>query len=93
MWAEVDPLTGATRDAAYLDRADAHALGLADGDRVVLRSDVGEMAARVRLSRLPPRTVQVHWPEANVLLPAGASHREPGSRIPDYQAFVEIVPA
>ncbi len=91
VWSATDPLTGATRDAVYLDRIDASALGLVDGDRVVLRSDIGEMAARVHLSRLPSRTVQVHWPEANVLLPAGAAHREPGSRIPDYQTFVEIV--
>lgn len=93
VWSDTDPLTGAVRDAVYLDRTDAHALGLADGDRVVLRSEVGEMPARVHLSRLPPRTAQVHWPEGNVLLPAGPEHREPGSRIPSYQALVEIVPA
>jgi molybdopterin-dependent oxidoreductase alpha subunit len=92
VWSETDPLTGATRDAVYLDRTDAHALGLADGQAVVLKSDTGEMAARVRLSRLPRRTAQVHWPEGNALLPAGAAHREPGSRIPDYQAVVEIIP-
>ncbi len=93
VWSDVDPLTGATRDAVYLDRTDARSLGLVDGDRVVLRSEVGEMAARVHLSRLPRGTAQVHWPEGNVLLPAGAEHREPGSKIPAYQAVVEIVPA
>ena len=92
VWADVDPLTGAGRDAVYLDRSDAAALGLSDGDPVVLRSEVGEMAAQVRVTRLPSRTAQVHWPEGNVLLPAGADHREPGSKIPDYQAIVEIVP-
>jgi molybdopterin-dependent oxidoreductase alpha subunit len=92
VWDDTDPLTGAPRDAVYLDRTDAHALGLVDGQRVLLRSDTGEMASTVRLSRLPRGTAQVHWPEGNVLLPAGAEHREPGSRIPDYQALVEIVP-
>jgi len=92
VWDDVDPLTGATRDAVYLDHADVEALGLSDGQRVLLRSDVGEMAARVHVSRLPRGSAQVHWPEGNVLIPADAEHREPGSRIPDYQAIVEIVP-
>lgn len=92
VWADTDPLTGAVRDAVYLDRTDAHALGLSDGQPVLLRSDTGEMTARVHLSRLPRGTAQVHWPEGNALLPAGAAHREPGSRIPDYQAIVEIIP-
>jgi hypothetical protein len=34
--------------------------------------------------------VQVHWPEGNVLLEAGAATREPHSRIPDYNAVVTI---
>lgn len=93
VWSEVDPLTGAVRDAVYMDPADARELGVAEGDPVVLRSDVGEMRARVHLARLPRRSLQVHWPEGNVLLPAGPEHREPGSRIPDYQARVTVAPA
>ena len=93
VWSATDPLTGAGRDAVYLDPADAAELGVGDGDPVTLRSDTGEMAARVHLARLARRSAQVHWPEANVLLPAGPEHREPGSKIPDYQAVVEIIPA
>ena len=92
VWSETDPLTGAVRDAVYLSAEDASALGLADGDPVLLRSDVGEFRGVVHLSRLPPRSLQVHWPEGNVLLPATPEHREPGSRIPGYQAVVEVVP-
>ncbi len=92
VWSRTDPLTGAPRDAVYLDPADARDLGVGDGDPVLLRSGTGEMAARVHLARLPRRTVQVHWPEANGLLPGGAEHREPGSKIPDFQAVVEILP-
>ncbi len=93
VWSATDPLTGAGRDAVYLDPADAAALGVAEGSPVVLRSEVGEMRAVVHLARLPRGSAQVHWPEGNVLLPGGAEHREPGSRIPDYQAVVEILPA
>jgi molybdopterin-dependent oxidoreductase alpha subunit len=92
VWRDVDPLTGARRDAVYLDPADAAALGVGAGDPVRLVSEVGEMHARVHLAPLPSRTAQVHWPEGNVLLPSGPEHREPGSLIPDYQAVVRIVP-
>lgn len=90
--AEVDPLTGASRDAVYLDHDDASALGLAHGDPVLLRSSVGEFRGVVHLCRMPRASLQVHWPEGNVLLPSSPDHREPGSRIPDYQAVVEVVP-
>lgn len=90
LWDETDPLTGAARDAVYMDRADATRLGLADGDRVELVSEVGAMEATVHLARLPERNIQVHWPEGNVLLPEGAPHREPSAGIPDYQALVRI---
>jgi molybdopterin-dependent oxidoreductase alpha subunit len=93
VWGDVDPLTGARRDAVYMDERDARALGLAAGDRVVLTSEVGEMVGTLELTRLPARTVQVHWPEGNVLIGSGPSHREPGSKVPDYNAVVTIRPA
>jgi molybdopterin-dependent oxidoreductase alpha subunit len=86
----VDPLTGAARDAVYIDRHDAEARGLVDGQLVRLRSGTGEMTGRLRLVRLPQRTLQVHWPEGNVLLASGPDHREPGSQVPDYNAVVTL---
>ena len=87
-----DPLTGAERDAVFIDEADAAALGLGEGDAVRLRSDTGAYEGRLRLVRLPTRTLQVHWPEGNVLIPGGPEHREPGSRVPDYNALVTLEP-
>lgn len=92
VWSATDPLTGAGRDAVFIDEADAATLGVLAGDRVVLRSDVGEMEATVHPVRLPAQTVQVMWPEGNVLLAHGADHREPGSQVPDYNAVVTIEP-
>jgi molybdopterin-dependent oxidoreductase alpha subunit len=92
VFAEVDPLTGAARDAVYLDVDDARGLGVDDGDPVVLRSETGEMHGRAKLVRLPRRSVQVHWPEGNVLLAGGSGAVEPASRIPDYNAVVTITP-
>jgi molybdopterin-dependent oxidoreductase alpha subunit len=86
----IDPLTGAGRDAVFMDGDDAASLGLAAGDRVRLRSDTGVYEGRVQLARLPTRTLQVHWPEGNVLVPAGPDRREPASKVPDYSATVTV---
>ena len=85
-----DPLTGAARDAVFIDEADAAELGLRDGDELTLRSPVGAYTGRARLVRLPARTLQVHWPEGNVLVAGGPNHREPGSAVPDYNAIVTV---
>jgi molybdopterin-dependent oxidoreductase alpha subunit len=86
----VDPLTGAARDAVFIDHDDAGLLGLGEGDEVVVRSDVGRMVGRVKLARLPTGTVQVHFPEGNALISGEPEHREPGSRVPDYNAVVTV---
>jgi molybdopterin-dependent oxidoreductase alpha subunit len=90
--AAVDPLTGAGRDAVMIDPADADNLGVAPGTRVRLRSATGAYEGTVTLARLPARTLQVHWPEGNVLIPGGADHREPASKVPDYNAVVTVEP-
>jgi molybdopterin-dependent oxidoreductase alpha subunit len=90
LWSNEDPLTGAVRDSVYLDHSDARRIGVCEGDRVSLISEVGTMTATVHLAQLPARNAQVHWPEGNVLLPEGAEHREPTAVIPDYQVLVRI---
>ena len=85
-----DPLTGAARDAVFVDIADAAELGIHDGDAVTLQSVTGSMDGRARLVRLPSRTLQVHWPEGNALVAAGPEHREPTSGVPDYNAIVTM---
>jgi predicted molibdopterin-dependent oxidoreductase YjgC len=88
--AAVDPLTGAGRDAVYIDAADAAELGATEGTRVRLTSATGTMLGRLKLVRLPARSLQVHWPEGNSLMAAGGSHREPRSKVPDYNAVVTV---
>ncbi len=88
---ERDPLTGTHRDAIFIAREDAAALGVDEGDPVVVRSDHGEMTARVHVAQIKPRNVQMFWPEANVLIRPGL--RDPVALIPDYNAVVEISPA
>jgi anaerobic selenocysteine-containing dehydrogenase len=88
--ADKDPLTGARREDVYIDAGDAAAMGIDDGDRIRLRGEAGTYDGRAKLVRLAPRSVQVHWPEGNVLLGSQPSEREPQSRIPDYNSVVTI---
>lgn len=88
--AEVDPLIGAPRDSVLLAAEDAARLKLGTGDLVILRNELGEYRGRVVIDRVKPGCVQVYWPEANGLIPAG---RLDPCGIPDYNATVEVIPA
>ena len=69
-----DPLTGAGRDAVFIDEDDAAELGLGDGDGLTLALD-GRHVRRAGPAwcACRRRTLQVHWPEGNVLVPSGPS--------------------
>jgi predicted molibdopterin-dependent oxidoreductase YjgC len=84
-----DPLTGADRDALFMAAEDVEALGLTDGAPVLVRSEAGEVRARVKRSRLRSGNVQMFFPEANAVIPPG--HRDPVGLCPDFNATVEIV--
>ncbi|MEF3275549.1 MAG: FdhF/YdeP family oxidoreductase [Chloroflexus sp.] len=86
--AERDPLNGARREDVLINPADAAKLGVREGDWVVLRSDVGEMRARIKCAPILPGNVQVHWPEGNVLI--DARRRDPNAGVPAYKAVVSI---
>ena len=88
VFAEQDPLTGAARDAVYIDVDDAARLGIADGDAVRLTSATGTMLGTAHLVRIAAGSIQVHWPEGNVLIDAHVN--ADASRIPDYNAVVTI---
>jgi anaerobic selenocysteine-containing dehydrogenase len=92
VFSATDPLNGAQRDDVLIDPADAAALGLDDGDAVTLTSATGSMRGRLKFAKLPAQSLQVHWPEGNVLIPSGPEHREPHSNVPDYNAVVKVTP-
>jgi anaerobic selenocysteine-containing dehydrogenase len=83
----VDPLTGARRDDVILSPHDAARLNLAAGDRIRLRSEVGEFTGRARLGEVAQGCLVALWPEANVLL---SRRYDPGSGEPDYNAEVTL---
>jgi len=88
IYAEVDPLNGATRDAVLINPDDAAQLRLIKGDRVLLRNDHGVLECRVFPSPIARGNLQVHWPEGNVIISKGVV--DAGGGVPDYNAFVKV---
>jgi len=90
IYAEIDPLNGAGRDAVLMNAEDAAARHLLHGDRVALVNARGRFVGRVFIAPIAPGNLQIHWPEGNHLLPRDA--REPASGTPDYTARVHLEP-
>jgi molybdopterin-dependent oxidoreductase alpha subunit len=88
IYADVDPLTGAARDAVFMNPEDAAALHLRNSDRVVLVNDLGRMEARIFFAPIARGNLQVHWPEANHLIRRGLVDSVGG--VPDYNAQVTV---
>jgi molybdopterin-dependent oxidoreductase alpha subunit len=85
---EIDPLTGAPREAVFINPEDAAELHLARGDWITLINETGRMAGTVFPVAIARGNLQVHWPEGNVILPRGIV--DPNSGVPDYQSTVRI---
>src|ERR1041385_2500109 len=73
---ETDPITGADRDAVFMNPDDAATLHLTQADRVTLVNDHGLLEGRVFLAAIARGNLQVHWPEANVLIRRGVVRSE-----------------
>jgi molybdopterin-dependent oxidoreductase alpha subunit len=85
---DVDPLTGAGRDAILISRDDLARLHLEDGSLATLRSPRGTFTGRLQAAPMRPGNLEVHWPEGNVLLAGDLV--DPDSMEPDYNAEVTI---
>ena len=82
VFAAADPLNGAARDAVLIDEDDAAAPRPRRRRPAPAASSTRHLRRPARLVRLPRRTLQVHWPEGNVLLPSGPSTASPAPRCP-----------
>jgi molybdopterin-dependent oxidoreductase alpha subunit len=82
-------LGGSPRESVLMNPADAAELGLEEGTRVRLRSEVGEWSGFVKLAAMKERHLQTYWPETNVLIPR---RFDPDSGEPDYNALVTVEP-
>jgi len=88
IYGETDPLTGAARDAVFMNSDDAAGLHLSNQDQIALFNDHGRMEGRVFLAPITRGNLQVHWPEGNVLIPRGII--DPVGGVPDYNAQVRV---
>jgi predicted molibdopterin-dependent oxidoreductase YjgC len=88
IYADVDPLTGADRDAVLMSSSDATNLRLRNGDSIALTSEAGRFEGRVFLAPIAAGNLQVHWPEGNVLIGRGVVDAAGG--VPDYNAVVRV---
>jgi len=80
---DIDASTAATRDGVLINPDDAGRMGLASGDQVRLHNDFGTYRGRVLLAPVTAGTLEVHWPEGNVLVDPKA--RSPLAKIPAYK--------
>ncbi|HAV62574.1 MAG TPA: formate dehydrogenase [Verrucomicrobiales bacterium] len=88
IYAETDPLTGASRDAVFIHPEDIQQLQLAPGGKVRLANEFGQMVGTLFAAPITRGNLQVHWPEGNVLLPTGPVDELGG--VPDYNVRVRI---
>ncbi len=88
IYAETDPLTGAGRDAVFMNAEDASVLQLRQNDRISLVNELGRFEGRVFLAQIAKGNLQVHWPEANPIIRRGVNEVLGG--VPDYNARVRV---
>ena len=88
IYADVDPLNGAARDAVLMNEEDAGRLHVRAGDRIALVNDVGRFEGRAFLAPIAPGNLQIHWPEGNVIIQRGVVDKTGG--VPDYNAVVRV---
>jgi len=83
-----DSLTGAIRQAILISRPDAERLSIRNGDRLVLRNELGEYRGLAAVAPVTPGSLQIHWPEGQILL--DRTRRSSQAGIPDYNAAVTL---
>ena len=88
--ADTDTLTGAARDHVFIHPDDMQRVGVRQDQALRLVNEHGTFTGRAFAAPMTRGSLQMHWPEANVLLPRG--RRDPGGLVPDYNAIVTLEP-
>ncbi|HSK07221.1 MAG TPA: FdhF/YdeP family oxidoreductase [Acidimicrobiia bacterium] len=81
-----DPLNRVDRDGILMNAADVARLGLAEGDEITVVNDHGALAGSVVVADIAPGSLQVHWPEGNILVDPDL--RSARAEIPAYKETV-----
>jgi molybdopterin-dependent oxidoreductase alpha subunit len=88
IYAHVDPINNAPRDAILMNREDAAELHLEEQERIKLISETGSLVGRVWFADIARGNLQVHYPEGNALIARGIVDTAGG--VPDYNAEVRV---
>jgi molybdopterin-dependent oxidoreductase alpha subunit len=88
IYAEVDPINGAPREAVLMNPDDAARLHLKQDDAVALTNACGRYEGKVFLAPMARGNLQVHWPEGNQIIRRGVT--DPAGGVPDYNAQVKV---
>jgi molybdopterin-dependent oxidoreductase alpha subunit len=80
---DTDPNNAAQRDAVLINPEDAKGLGLGPDDPVALKNGFGIYHGRVMLAQVRVGTLEIYWPEGNVIVDPKA--RPPLAKIPAYK--------
>lgn len=88
IYAEIDPLNNAPRDAILMSTEDAANIHVITGDRIALVNQLGRYEGRVHCAPIAPGSLQVYWPEGNVIIRKGVIDAHGG--VPDYNALVRV---
>ncbi|MBV8416648.1 MAG: FdhF/YdeP family oxidoreductase [Verrucomicrobia bacterium] len=80
---DTDPNNAAPRDVVLMSAEDAKRLSLVSGDTVALKNNFGTYHGKVMIAPMATGTLEIHWPEGNVLVDSKA--RSPLATIPAYK--------
>jgi molybdopterin-dependent oxidoreductase alpha subunit len=88
IYAAVDPLNGAPRDAVLISPEDASSLQVIHGERIALVNGIGRYEGRAHFAPVARGNLEIHWPEGNVIIRRGVV--EPQAKVPDYNTRVTV---
>ncbi|MCQ6562427.1 FdhF/YdeP family oxidoreductase [Paenibacillus mendelii] len=88
IYSDTDPFTDADRYDVIVSETDTRALGIADGDAIVVYNRHGIFHGRAKTGDVAPGNLELFWPEGNVLFQKGVY--EPMAGIPEYNSAVVL---
>jgi anaerobic selenocysteine-containing dehydrogenase len=71
------------RDVVMMSAEDSAALGVREGDRVVVENSVGSMSGTAAIVEIRPGNLAMYYPEANALVPR---RLDPRSKTPAFKS-------
>ncbi len=80
---DTDSLNNLSRDAIIISPEDGKRLGFKEGERAAVTNDFGTLEGTITFLDVAPQSLQVFWPEGNILLNPNA--RSPLANIPAYK--------